>query len=368
MTVGLQWLSMPGPGGPLAGVRVLDLSELLPGPFLTQSLAELGADVIRIERPPVGDRLRVLSPGLFAAVNRGKRACLLDLKDAAQREVLLRLADVADVLVESYRPGVLARLGLDPASLLQRNPRLVVASLSGYGAEGSRAEWPGHDANYLAASGALALAALDDGGPSLPLPIADLGAAVYGLAAIHAALFQRERTGHGQHLDVSITDCMAHWMNPRVAAFRQAGADTLADQRRQLQRPAYGVFTCRDGRQLALGALEDHFWRALTTVLDLRPYADEAHRHAAARHQAVGDINRCIGQALAQLDRDEAMQRLVAADVPVHEVLAPFEAATHPPFVERGLHSATALGPLCRFPVRLSGMGEPAAAATPLSR
>lgn len=367
MTAGLQWLPTPSPGGPLAGVRVLDLSELLPGPFLTQSLAELGADVLRIERPPVGDRLRVLSPGLFAAVNRGKRACLVDLKDAAQREELLRLADVADVLVESYRPGVLDRLGIGPASLLKRNARLIVASLSSYGASGSRAAWPGHDVNYLAASGALALAAIEDGGPSLPLPVADLGAAVYGLAAINAALFQRERTGRGQHLDVAITDCMAHWMNPRVAAFRQSGADTLAAQRQQLQRPAYGAYTCRDGRQLALGALEDHFWRALTTVLDLRPYDAEVYHRLAARNEAVAAINARIGAALAQLDRGEAMQRLVAADVPVSEVLLPFEAAVHPPFVERGLHTATEQGPLCRFPVRMNGMTEPAAAATPLA-
>ncbi|MBI5255138.1 MAG: CoA transferase [Burkholderiales bacterium] len=351
---------------PLAGVRVLDFTELLPGPFLTQSLAELGAEVIKIERPPHGDNARRLSPRLFAAVNRGKRSLCVNLKDAADRAQVLALADAADVLVESYRPGVIDRLGFGFDAMAERNPRLLHVSLNSYGAKGARAAWPGHDVNYLAASGALALSGAEAGSAGMPLPVADLAGAVYALAAINAALVQRARTGQGQRLDVSLTDCMLHWMNPRLAYFRQAGADTLVAQRAMLERPAYGPFTCRDGRQLALGALEDHFWVALTGVLDLSPYDGEAWRAYRARSAATGAINQRIAQALLALDRDEAVRRLAAADVPVSEVLAPNELAMHPPFVARGLYTDTAAGPLCRFPVRLAGMAEPAATAPAL--
>lgn len=355
--------------GPLAGIRVLDFTELLPGPFLTQNLVELGAEVLKVERPPGGDNARRLSPALFASVNRGKRSLCANLKDESARAAVRALAEAADVLVESYRPGVIERLGLGFEALREANPRLVHVSLNSYGSSGARADWPGHDVNYLAASGALALTAGAQegaGAPSLPLPVADLAGATYALAAINAALLQRERTGRGQRLDVSLTDCMVHWMNPRLAAFRQAGADAPQAQRALLERPAYGAFACACGRQLALGALEDHFWRALTAVLDLSPYDGEAWRTVHARSAATGAINQRIAQALRLLDRDEAMRRLRAADVPVHEVLAPFELPTHAPFVERGLFVATDRGPLCRFPVRLQGMNEPAADAVGL--
>ena len=142
---------------PLAGVRVLDFSELVPGPFMTQSLLEMGAEVIKIERPPHGDNLRVMSPSLFGALNRGKRFAQFNLKDVQDREQVLTLLDEADVLVENYRPGVMNRLGLGPADMLERNARLIYVSISGYGSDGPWMRRSGHDMNYLATAGIVSL-------------------------------------------------------------------------------------------------------------------------------------------------------------------------------------------------------------------
>ncbi|HET9207033.1 MAG TPA: CaiB/BaiF CoA-transferase family protein, partial [Burkholderiaceae bacterium] len=312
---------------PLAGVRVLDFSELLPGPFLTQCLVELGADVLKVERPPVGDPVRRSSPALFAAINRGKRSMLANLKEAHDHAVVLSLAHEADVLIESFRPGVFDRLGLGYAALSARNERLVQLSLSGYGAGGPREQWPGHDINYLATAGVVAMAiagGADGAPPSFGVPMADLNAAVYALAALNAALLQRERTGRGQHLDVSITDCALHWMNARLPVLRQgADTDAGAQRTRVLQRPGYGVFRCRDGVLITVAALEDHFWAALVRTLDLHAYAGDAHSRYRDRAADVVAINAAVAAALAALDSTDAMARLLQADVPVSEVAAP---------------------------------------------
>lgn len=354
-----MWLEPRDAGkAPLAGVRVLDFSELLPGPFMTQSMAELGADVLRIERPPHGDNLRRMAPALFESVNRGKRSLCLDLKDEAQREAALRLAVGADVLVEGWRPGVMERLGLGPAALLARNPQLVYVSLTGYGATGPKAPLPGHDLNYLAAAGVVSLAATEaQPSPATGVPMADLCASLYAFGAVNAALLQRQRTGRGQHLDVAITDCALHWMNPRLAAFRQLEAQDLRTQREIVQnRPAYGMFRCKDGAWVSLGALEDHFWRALVGALDLSGYASEAWQGYARRAAAAVEINDAIARAIARFTQAELMERLMAADVPVAVMATPADLPVDPHFQARGLFSETAAGPLCRFPVAMHGM------------
>jgi CoA:oxalate CoA-transferase len=358
----MSWLPRDDKGtAPLSGVRVLDLSELLPGPFMTQALVELGADVLKVERPPHGDNVRRMSPALFDVVNRGKRSLLIDLKDTAQRERVLKLVDEADVLVEGYRPGVTERLGLGPKALLERNPRLIYVSLTGYGATGPQALLPGHDLNYLAAAGVVSLAATDtEAAPKTGVPMADLGGAIYALASLNAALYQRERTGRGQHLDVSITDCMAHWMNPRLAVLRHAGAKTAAEQRAVVQkRPAYGVFTCGDGGQLSVAALEDHFFAALVKTLKLDAYAGDAWKTMKARVPEAAEINDAVQAALSRLALAEATEVLTAADVPVAVVATSEELPTRPQFVARGLYTETAAGMLCRFPVAMDGVSAP---------
>jgi crotonobetainyl-CoA:carnitine CoA-transferase CaiB-like acyl-CoA transferase len=354
---------------PLAGIRIVDFSELLPGPFLTQNLCELGAEVLKVERPPRGDNARSLGGGVFGAVNRGKRSLLADLKDPDQRERVRTLVRDADVLVEGYRPGVMARLGLDYASLAAANPRLVYASLTGYGQSGPLAQAPGHDLNYLSMAGATALSGTPDGGPAFTggLPVADLCGAMAALSAILAALLQRQATGRGQHLDIAITDCVAHWLNPRLGHFRHLKRDTLASQRRDvLVRPGYGVFTTRDGQAVSIAAMEDHFWTALARLLGL--YADEGDALAryAQRAARAEEINARLAAAVAAQDFDALAAALTAADVPWSPVLAPDEVADHPHFVQRGLFEDTEAGSFARFPVPLEGTGPVPREVTPL--
>lgn len=350
------WPPRETPGSsPLAGVRVLDFSELLPGPFMTQSMSELGADVLKVERPPHGDPVRLGAPALYAALVRGKRTMMADLKQENAKATVLALADEADVLVEAYRPGVMDRLGLGWDALHRRNPRLIYVSLSGYGSDGPWAQRPGHDLNYLAAAGIVALAAKDAApSPSFGVPVADLNGATYALAAVNAALFQRTSSGRGQRLDVSLAESSLHGINPRLAMFHQSKANTLEQQRAIAQRrPAYGTFECRDGGWITVGALEDHFWLALVNALNLQSFAGEEWRTYAQRQRQTESINTAIAQALAKLARTEAIERLVAQDVPVAEVWSPSELTAHPQWVARGLFIETQGGPQVRFPVRM---------------
>lgn len=361
---------------PLHGITVLDFSELLPGPFFTQSLADMGAKVIKVERPPHGDNARQLGAGAFEAMNRGKLSVLADLKDEAQRARVQALVATADVLVESYRPGVMARLGLDAATLRQRHPRLVYVSLSGYGQTGPWADLPGHDINYLAAAGVLAVSGEPGGPPALNfgLPVADLCGAMYALSSTLAALFQRQTTGQGQHLDVSLADCALHWMNPRIGSYRQAGADTLQAQRAAtLVKPAYGAFRCRDGSYLSVAALEDHFWKRLCAALDLAPFNGAEHASHKARKAHAKAINLRLAQALEPLDAHVAFELLQRHDVPVAPVVEPAQLGALPQFAQRDRFDTQRTDmPLVRYPVPLAGMAEvvpgvtPALGSTPL--
>jgi len=346
---------------PLEGIQVVDFSELLPGPFLTQNMVELGASVIKIERPPHGDNARRLGPGLFTAMNRGKTSVLADLKDEDQRLRVRELVAQADVVVESYRPGILARYGLDYASLALDCPRLVYASLTGYGQTGPDAMLPGHDLNYLAATGALALSGGSDGVPSssMGLPVADMSGAMMGLSAVLAALYQREKTGAGQYLDVSLTESALHWMNPRLGNFHHAKRHDLAEQRKAtLHRPAYGTFRCLDGRYITVGALEDVFWKRLIMVLDLGAFGAAQYESHATRAAHAVAINGALAAAVARYASTDVVRLLQEADVPVMAMVEPSALPAHPQHMARGVLTPTQAGPLCRFPVRLTGMAS----------
>lgn len=197
----------------LTGIRVLDLSRLLPGPFCSMILADFGAEVIKIEEPVRGDYMRSIPPlarqegAVFLAVNRNKKSLTLNLKTEAGRCIFMQLARTADVLLEGFRPGVMARLGLDYAALREVNPRLVYCSLSGYGQAGPYHQRAGHDLNYIALGGVLSLLGGEDCPPTVPgVQLADLCGGLWAALAITLALLARERTGAGQYLDVAMLD------------------------------------------------------------------------------------------------------------------------------------------------------------------
>ena len=277
---------------PLSGVKVLDLSTLLPGPFATLMLAQAGADVVKLERPGRGDEMRGYEPTFgeasanYAVLNRGKRAYAADLKDPAQRDRVLLLAAEADVVVEQFRPGVADRLGLGYQAVRAVRSDVVYCSISGYGPSGPLAVKAGHDLNYLAESGLLGVVSDSSGAPSLPVSVlADIAGGTYpAVVNILLALIQRDRTGRGAHLQVS----MAH--NLQVLAYgyfasHQGGAGWPSPGRELLTggSPRYRVYATADGRHLACAALEQKFWDRLVTLVGL----DEKYRDDDGQADAV---------------------------------------------------------------------------------
>jgi alpha-methylacyl-CoA racemase len=287
----------------LEGLRVLDLSRLLPGGFCSLLLADLGADVVKVEDTGMGDYLRWSEPrhdgaqasaagAMFLALNRGKRSVRIDLKTAAGRDVLLRLARGADVLLESFRPGVLDRLGVGYERLRAENPGLVYCAITGYGQDGPLAARAGHDTNYLARVGLLGLSGEPDGPPVQAAgQIADVGGgALIAAFGILAALRERDRSGEGQLVDVSMADGALSWLAMVAARYF---ADGVAPGRGSLELAGgllcYRPYRCSDG-WVALGALEPKFWRAWCVGVgredlierQFEPVGSETHREVEA--------------------------------------------------------------------------------------
>jgi crotonobetainyl-CoA:carnitine CoA-transferase CaiB-like acyl-CoA transferase len=275
---------------PLAGIRVLDLSRLLPGPFCTQLLCDLGAEVIKVEDPEGGDYLRwtppLLDDGtsvLFHALNRGKKSVTLDLKSAAGATALRKLLAAADVVVESFRPGVMEKLGFSPHQLQSEFPRLVVCSISGYGQTGPLRLRAGHDVNYVARAGATALMKAPT---LLPVQVADLAGGAWPAAMqICAALVGRGKSGRGAVIDVSMKDGVVGLLSMMLA--RTLVGDEIAGGKDLLVGavPCYGVYATSDGF-LSVGALEPKFWASFCAALqqpDLRDASfDESSRSLIA--------------------------------------------------------------------------------------
>ncbi len=277
----------------LQGLRVVDLSVFLPGPYLTLALADHGAEVIKVEQPDGGDPGRAIglrdgpSTVFFRNLNRGKQSVVLDLKSPGGREALLRLCDTADVFVESFRPGVMARLSIGHETLRGRNPRLVYCSVSAFGQTGPYRDRPAHDLGVEALSGVLSLTGDTDGRPVLPpIPVADLVAGLQGLAGVLMALLRRERTGLGDYLDISMQDCL-------VAALPNVVGPTFAEGREPasgLERTnggaaLYRLYRTADGRTLALAGQELKFARTLLEALG-RPDLVATCERGPGAHQA----------------------------------------------------------------------------------
>jgi len=252
----------------LEGIRILDLSRMLPGPYCSMMLADLGAEVIKIEEPTIGDPTRRSPPIIdgqsapFAQVNRNKKSIAIDLKKSEGRDIFLKLASTADCVLEQFRPGVVDRLGINYATVAEVNPRIVYCSLTGFGQDGPHRERSGHDLNYLALSGVLGLTTDDRGKPVIPgVQVADLAGGMIAGFAILAALLAREKTGRGQYVDVSMFDVMLS-MLPIPAAHHFAGKTIPVGGKYVLSGayPFYNVYQTSDGKFMTLGALEPKFW------------------------------------------------------------------------------------------------------------
>jgi len=265
---------------PLEGVWVLDFSTLLPGPMASLMLAEAGAEVVKIERPGLGDEMRHYHPrwgansSNFALLNRGKRSLALDLKDPRARARLDPLIARADILLEQFRPGVMARLGLGYEALAARNPRLIYCSITGYGQTGPKRDLAGHDLNYIGDTGLLALAAGDPARPQVPPAlIADIAGGSYpAVVNILLALRARETTGRGCHLDIAMTDNLfpfLYWAMGQGMATGQwpgNGSDLVTGG-----SPRYQLYPTADGRLAAVAAIEDRFWDVFCEAIGLAP-------------------------------------------------------------------------------------------------
>ena len=350
----------------LGGVRVLDVSQLLPGPFTARVLADLGADVIKVE-PPGGDGARSIRGELFVSSNRNKRGLVLDLKSEAGRSEFLRLAAGADVVVEGYRPGVVERLGIGYDDVAAVNPGIVYCSVSGYGRDGAEVQVPGHDINYLALSGALSFSGHWGEAPRRPgVPMADLGSASYAVISILAALYERHGSGRGCHLDVSMTDVMTAWASAR-------GGPTLArdaDDRRHLY-PSNDVFRTRDDQWLALGAVEERFWQVARAVLvEVEPrLREQRFDHAEARVAHADELHQLVTEAFARRDLAEWLALFAPTDAPVSAVLSLREVAERDLAANRGLVQELHDERHVTFPVRRDGvvMGRLRDLAPPLA-
>lgn len=317
---------------PLSGIRIFDLTRLLPGPACSWYLQGLGAEVIRVEDPRGGDWMRAMPPftdeghgAWFQAMNAGKQSVSLDLRQPEERQRLHALLDQADVLIEGFRPGVMARLGLPPADLLIRHPRLVVASLSGFGQDGPLRDLPGHDLGYAGLTGALALSARHEALPDLPgVQLADLaGGALTAALAIVAALYERSRSGAGRWLDLSITDGTLALMAPQLAATALGSPPGPGEEPLTGALPVYGLYRCQCGGLIALAALEPAFQAALERGL-LAVLGREVPLRRPALEQAFGER-----------PREVWLRELSQACVT--EVLEPEEVLLHPLHRARGM-------------------------------
>jgi len=333
-----------GAAGPLAGLKILDLSRLLPGPVCTLHLADLGAEVIKIEDPGAGDYARTMGPGaapgedsyFFRVINRNKRGLRLDLKQPAGVEAFLRLARDADVIVESFRPGVVDRLGVGYAAVREINPRIVYCSITGYGQDGPWRNRAGHDLNYIATAGVLDQIGSADGPPAIPnLQIGDLlGGALTAALGILAAVIGVKATGQGRHLDVSMTDAVfAHAYSPLLSMLARGGTLPRGTDDLCGGLPAYGLYRTQDDRWLAVAALEPKFWQAFCSAIgrpDLEPFglARGPDGERVRRELEALFVSRPLAAWVALFDR---------VDCGVTPVLSFEEASAHPQLAARGM-------------------------------
>ena len=347
---------------PLTGIKILDLTRLLPGPFCTMLLGDLGAEVVKVEDPRTGDPCRLVPPFLksesavFLSLNRNKKSLALDLKSEAGREIMVRLARRSDVLVEQFRPGVTDRLGIGYDDMAEVNPGLIYCSLTGYGQTGPYRTRPGHDLNYLAYAGVLDCTGPRDGPPVPPaVQVADCTGGLLAAIGILAALSARSRTGKGQHVDAAMLDGAFSLLNLHAGSHFAGETQRRGAMKLSGGTPCYGVYETKDGRYVALGALEPKFWQRFCALVgrdDLAPlqYADGGD---------AGRLRRELEALFRERTRAEWLRLLEAEDVCLAPVNSLEEALRDPQITARGMvatmkHADLGSIPQLGIPLRFS--------------
>ncbi len=345
--------------GKLEGLTVLDLTQFLPGPILTLMMADHGARVIKIE-PPTGDPARAMQPEVagqsvwFANCNRGKESLALDLKSEAGAARLRDLVAEADVFVEGFRPGVMARLGFDYDSVKAIRPDIVYCSISAFGQDGAMAHHPAHDLVVQALTGHLSVNDGSDGKPAVPgVPAADMAVSLTGLSAVLMALLGRERTGEGAYIDCAMFDSLLPWcVHIAGAALVGGNAPTSKTQRSLGGAAFYQVYETKDGRHIVLGGREPKFVAHLLSALEREDLAPLAGREAGEQDELI----EFLAQVFATRTRDKWIRWFADKDVAFAPVLDLREALAAPHLAERGLLVESAEGiPHIAPPIRFAG-------------
>jgi alpha-methylacyl-CoA racemase len=330
-------MNAPTPAGPLSGLRVVELAGIGPGPHACMLLADLGADVVRVERVTTSE----LIPGGNAvpdATLRGRQTVRVDLKDPAVLEEVLRLIEQADVLVEGFRPGVAERLGLGPDVCSARNPRLVYGRMTGWGQDGPLAQSAGHDINYISLTGVLDCVGRPGERPVPPLNmVGDYGGgSMFLVTGVLAALWEREHSGVGQVVDAAMVDgasvlSQIMWSSRAAGRWSTGRGGNLVDG----SHPFYDTYTCADGKWVAVGALEPQFFAELVRILELDP--DELPKQWD--RDRWGELRAAFESAFKQRSRDEWAQLFYGTDACVTPVLTADEALQHPHMAARGTYT-----------------------------
>jgi crotonobetainyl-CoA:carnitine CoA-transferase CaiB-like acyl-CoA transferase len=331
--------------GLLPGLRVLDMTLFLSGPYATQVLGDLGAEVLKIE-PPTGDNTRVLPPNFigedsayYLSCNRNKRSIALDYRKPEGVKLLEELAAVSDVFIENLKPGAMARSGITYERLKTINPRLIYCSISGFGQDGPYASRPAYDMVIQAMSGGMSLTGERNGKPvRAGIPLADISGGMYAVVGILAALLRREQTGQGEYLDISMLDCQVAMLSYQAAYYLASGKVPGTQGREHESIPSYRAFTAKDGLEVVVTANTDRMWQSLCDAigrLDLRD--DPELQGRKSRYQHRQRIWSALESAFATRNADEWVDVLVAHDVPVSVVNTLDRVMSDPQVRHRGM-------------------------------
>ena len=355
------------PSGPLAGLTVLDLTRVLSGPYCTMLLADMGARVIKVEQPGRGDDTRAWGPpfaggetAYFLSINRNKESVTLDFKSPRGREILDRLIARADILVENFRPGTLARLGLDYATVRRSRPELIYGSISGFGQDGPRRDQPGYDATIQAEGGLMSVTGDPDGPPfRVGVAIADLVAGLLAAQGITLALYVRERGGHGQHVDISMLVGVVSLLSYHASIFLTSGATSGRVGNRHATIAPYDAFQAADGELFLAVGNDDQFVRfcRVTGLQDL--LRDDRFATNPARVVHYDALRPRVAGALGRQPREHWIAALTAAGVSCGAVRDVAEAMSDPQLLARRMIEVVehvALGPMkvLGVPIKLS--------------